>query len=107
MIWSLRRRYKIVYATRVPPRPNRGSTFGFALEGLFGDSRFWSLDRTKAQRQERLGIVVVVLQSGHELWEMMSGVVIVVFVVVAVVVVVGAVFVDVVIVVVVLAFAIQ
>ena len=65
------------------------------------------MDRTKEQRQKRLGIAVVVLQSGHELWEMMSGVVIVVFVVVAVVVVVGAVFVDVVIVVVVLAFAIQ
>ena len=65
------------------------------------------MDRTQEQRQKRLGNVLVVLQSGQELWEMMSGVVSVVFVVVAVVVVVGAVFVDVVIVVVVLAFAIQ
>ena len=77
------------------------------MEGLFGDSRIQSLDRTKEQRQKRFGIAVVVFRSGYELWEMMSGVVIVVFVVVAVVVVVGAVFVDVVIVVVVLAFAIQ
>ena len=65
------------------------------------------MNRTKEQRQKRLGIAVVVLQSGHEQWELICGVVFIVFVVVAVVVVVGAVFVDVIIVVVVLAFAIQ